>query len=235
MPIARCVCYSLLAFLTFLSTTGFADNAKPEESGEIALFDGESTDGWTSADGGKIGKGWQVEDGVLVRTERAGHIYKDNPYEDFELEFEWKLAKKGNSGVKYCVNFYEKGLWGRSGWLGFEYQLFDDGKLGDPCSVSSTAALYALFRPSEEKKLSPPEEFNHSKIIVRGDRIEHWLNGKLLVEVDRSSEGFKKQIAKSKFAQVDGFGQNHKGRIMLQDHGHKVWFRKVVLRPVASE
>jgi len=66
MPIARCVCYSLLAFLTFLSTTGFADDdAKPEESGEIALFDGESTDGWTSADGGKIGKGWQVEDGVL--------------------------------------------------------------------------------------------------------------------------------------------------------------------------
>lgn len=231
----RCEFNNLLAILLFLSLVGIAAAAKSEKTGEIILFDGKSTNGWTSADGGEIGKGWKVEDGVLVRTKRAGHIYAENPYENFELEFEWKLAKKGNSGVKYCVAFFEKGLWGRPGWLGFEYQLYDDAKLGNPNSVSSTAALYALYQPSEEKKLNPPDEYNHSKIVVCGDQIEHWLNGKMVLKVDRNSDEWQKHIAGSKFAKVTGFGQNRKGRIMIQDHGAQVWFRKMVLRPIEDE
>jgi 3-keto-disaccharide hydrolase len=206
--------------------------ASSEEPGseEIALFDGTSLSGWTDENGKPITNGWEVEEGVLVRTQRSGAIYTDNPFEDFELEFEWKLAKGGNSGIKYRVRHYQKGVWGQPGWLGCEYQLYDDNK--SPSPVSSTGALYALYAPNDKKKLNPPGTYNHSRVVVEGNRIEHWLNGVKIVEADTSSAAWRKRIAKSKFARVKGFAQNRKGRLQIQDHGSKVWFRKIVLRPI---
>ena len=202
-------------------------SVRPQQ-GEIALFDGTSLSGWTAAGGEPSTRGWLVENGALVRTERSGAIYADNPFEDFELEFEWKLAKGGNSGVKYRVRHYQKGVWGRPGWLGCEYQLYDDTRAPRP--VSSTGALYALYAPNDKKKLNPPGAYNHSRIVVKGSRIEHWLNGDKIIEADTSSAEWRQRIAKSKFARVEGFAQNRKGLIQIQDHGSKVWFRKLLLR-----
>ena len=193
----------------------------------IRLFDGKSLAGWQTADGEPVTRGWTVEDGMLVRASRGGSIFTASEYGDFELTFQWKIARRGNSGIKYRVAFYEKGVYGNPGWLGCEYQLFDDAnRRTDP--VHSCGAIYELYAPTADKKLRPVGEFNDSRIVVQGTKIEHWLNGAKVVEADTQSEDWKQRIAASKFGDVAGFFRNAKGRIELQDHGHKVWFRKSI-------
>jgi Domain of Unknown Function (DUF1080) len=120
-------------------------------------------------------------------------------------------------------------VYGNPGWLGCEYQIYDDAGR-KPRPVSSTGAVYGLYAPSATKQLRPVGEYNESRIVVHGSKIEHWLNGEKILEADTMSEDWKKRVAASKFGDVEGFFQNRKGRIELQDHGSKVWFRNIVLR-----
>jgi hypothetical protein len=210
----------------------FIASADAEEK-SIELFDGKSLRGWTTADGDPVTTGWTVEDGLLVRTGRGGSIFTADEYGDFDLSFEWKIAPRGNSGLKYRVAYYKKGVYGNPGWLGCEYQIFDDASRGARPRFSS-GAIYELYAPSGDKKLRPVGEFNDARIIAHGTKIEHWLNGAKIVEADTSSDDWKKRVAKSKFGDIDGFFNNRKGRIELQDHGSKVWFRNIVLRPLDS-
>lgn len=200
------------------------------QAGEPAkqLFDGKSLAGWETTDGNPVRWGWRVEDGAIFRSSRSDSIYAVGEYGDFELSFEWKLARGGNSGVKYRVAYYPKGIWGTPAWLGCEYQLFDDAQEHDP--KKSTGAIYSLYAPNGKKKVKPAGEFNQSKIVCAGSKIEHWLNGELIVEADTSSEDWKQRIAASKFSQAEHFFENRHGRIQLQDHGHDVWFRNITLR-----
>ncbi|MEM9659633.1 MAG: DUF1080 domain-containing protein [Planctomycetota bacterium] len=199
------------------------------EPGVVELFDGKSLDGWTTAAGEPITKGWIIEDGALVRDRRGGSIYTVDEYGDFELSFQWKIAARGNSGVKYRVAHYEKGIWGRPAWLGCEYQLWDDdGRETKP--ETSSGSIYAIYAPSPDKRLRPIGEFNDSKIVAQGSRIEHWLNGEKVVEADTDTDDWRQRVKASKFGRADGFFTNARGRIELQDHGNRVWFRNIKLR-----
>jgi hypothetical protein len=204
------------------------------ENNAIQLFDGKSLEGWTTASGEPVTSGWTVEDGMLVRSSRGGSIHTAKEYGDFDLSFEWKIAPRGNSGVKYRVAHYEKGVYGNPGWLGCEYQIYDDAGRGARPRYSC-GAIYELYAPSDDKKLRPVGEFNASRIVVHGTKIEHWLNGERIVDADISSDDWKRRVARSKFGDVDGFFTNRKGRIELQDHGAKVWFRNIVLRPLNAK
>jgi hypothetical protein len=220
-------------YAALIILTAFTSFRVQAEDQVIRLFDGKSLAGWQTAGGKAVTQGWEVEDGMLVRMSRGGSIFTTEEYGDFDLSFEWKIARRGNSGIKYRVAFYEEGVYGNPGWLGCEYQLFDDaGRRTEP--VHSCGALYELYAPSADKKLRPVGEFNNSRIVLRGTRIEHWLNGDKVVEADAATEDWKQRIAASKFGDVAGFFQNAKGRIELQDHGHKVWFRQIELRPLSS-
>ena len=180
-------------------------------------------------DGKPVTKGWKVEEGLLHCPGRVGSIYPEKEYGDFELVFEWKIAKGGNAGIKYRMVHYEKGLFGRANWLGCEYQILDDfNRNADP--KNQTASIYDLVAASKEKKLNPHGEFNTGKIVAHGAKIEHWLNGERVVEADLASDEWKKQVANSKFGVVEGFFTSPKGKIQLQDHGNKVWFRKIKIR-----
>jgi hypothetical protein len=218
--------------LTACACCAFA--AANESDNAIKLFDGKSLAGWTTASGEPVTSGWTVEDRMLVRSSRGGSIYTAKEYGDFDLSFEWKIAPRGNSGVKYRVAHYEKGVHGNPGWLGCEYQLYDDAARR-PGPKYSTGAIYELVAPSSEKELRPITEFNTSRIVARGPKIEHWLNGKKIAEADTSTEDWRERIAASKFAEIDGFFKNPTGRIELQDHGHKVWFRNIELRPLDGD
>jgi hypothetical protein len=198
----------------------------------IKLFDGKTLSGWTDEDGNRVSDGWFVEDGMLVSNGGNSSLFTAEEYGDFDLSFEWKIAHRGNSGVKYRIAFYEKGVRGRPGWLGCEYQIYDDFNLR-PRPEYSTAAIYGLYAPSPAKRLRP-EDFNKGRIVVRGSKIEHWLNGARVVEADSSSKEWRTRVANSKFGTVDRFFTNRKGRIELQDHDDKVWFRNIVLKPVAT-
>ena len=195
------------------------------------LFNGRDLTGWTTADGKPItGHGWAVEpDGVLHRAAKGGDIYTAQEYENYELSWDWKISPGGNSGLKYRMTKYpDKGM------LGCEYQLLDDSKHPDSKvgPQRQTASLYDILPPAADKPLKPIGEWNTSKVVVKGNTFEHWLNGAKVLSVDLTSEAFKAARAKSKFKAVAGFAENARGRIMLQDHNDEAWFRNITLKPL---
>lgn len=192
----------------------------------IALFDGESLHGWTTADGQPVTAGWKVEDGTLFREARGGNIFYHREVGDFELKFEWKIPAGGNNGLKYRVRKYG----GQT--LGCEYQLL--GETSRSLSKGSCGSLYTLYEPNEKKQLNPPGEWNTAKIVAQGPRIEHWLNGEKIVEADLASEEWRKRLSQSKFGPHKDFARNSVGRIMLTDHGSQVWYRKLELTPLET-
>jgi 3-keto-disaccharide hydrolase len=197
----------------------------------IQLFDGKTFHGWTAKGGGPVTGNWSIEDGTLALNGEGGSLVTADEYGDFDLSFQWKLAAHGNSGVKYRVNFYEQGVHGHPSWLGCEYQIFDDPK-STPTTKHSSGALYDLYPPTVEHSLRPAGEFNDARIVARGTTFEHWLNGVKIVSADMSSDEWKERISQSKFNGVKGFMQKPKGRIELQDHNSRVWFRNLVLTPL---
>lgn len=203
--------------------------ARAEDAKPVSLFDGKSLTGWTNGAGKPVAAGWVVEDGTLHRADRGGDIFTEKEYGDFELVFEWKISPGGNSGVKYRFSKYGNAM------LGPEYQVLDDEKHPDGKDEDRrSASLYDVVEPSKEKALKPVGEWNHAKIVARGTHLEHWLNGKKVVDIDTAGDEWKQRVAKSKFKGVGDFGQNKSGRIMLQDHGNKVWYRNLTIRELSA-
>ncbi len=222
--------YHLLLFLLIavFSVECVRAAEQAAERGEpIELFDGKTLSGWVTGDGKPVSSGWTVQDGAIYRESRGGHIYFEREFGDFEFSFDWKIAERGNSGVKYKVRHYGNRL------LGCEYQVFGDK--GNSLSKGSAGALYALYEPNEKKKLNAPDEWNTAKIVVQGSRFEHWLNGEKIVEADTNTDQWRERLDKSKFSPHKDFSQNRFGRIMLQDHGSAVWFRNLTLVPFGTQ
>lgn len=174
--------------------------------------------------------GWGTEaDGVIhLNGGAGGNIITKNDYENFELQWEWKLESGGNNGIKYWVTPIGE----KKEWLGIEYQMIDDLKHPDGLKGGShtTGSIYDIKEPNAEKVLKPIGEWNHSKIWVNGGKIEHWLNGQLVSAADTTSDEWKERIAKSKFKSKAGFAPG-KGRIMLTDHQDETWFRNILITP----
>jgi len=191
------------------------------------LWDGATTTGWRGYNQKTFpDHGWVIEDGCLHRASAGGDIITDALYDEFELEFDWKIAPGANSGLKYFV------LEAPGGAIGHEYQIVDDqlnsdGKRG---AKWRTAAFYDVIPAATNKVLLPPGQFNHSRILVKGKHVEHWLNGGKTVEYELESAELDEAIATSKFRKVTTFNKLLKGHILLQDHGDEVWFRNLKIR-----
>jgi 3-keto-disaccharide hydrolase len=199
------------------------------------LFDGKDTSAWRAY--GKDGfpaSGWTVEaDGSLrVRAgSKAGDLVTRAQYGDFELELEWKVAPGANSGILYrAPELPGKPVY----WNAFEYQILDDDKHKDgQIQTHRVASLYDLYATSGAEP-RPVGQWNETRIVARGPRLEHWLNGRLVVECDLRSDDYEQRLAKSKFATWEGFGTHARGHIALQDHGDDVWFRKIRVRELGG-
>ena len=101
-----------------------------------------------------------------------------------------------------------------------------DGK--DP--KKSAASLYALIAPNKDKHLKPVGDWNKARILFKNNHVEHWLNGKKVVEYQWVSPELKELIANSKFNSMPKFGTLSSGIITLQHHGGDVSFRKIRIR-----
>ncbi len=197
------------------------------------LFDGKTTQGWRMFKQHSFpDKGWVVEDGWLHclgkggGNKGGGEIITDAQFNDFELQWEWKLTPAGNSGVKYFV------IESRNEALGHEYQMIDDERapgVDKGNRKQLTASFYAVLAPAHPP-VRPPGEVNSSRVLVQGNHVEHWLNGKKVLEYECGSEAVKAAVAASKFKDKAGFGDKVKGHILLQDHNSEVWFRNVKIR-----
>jgi hypothetical protein len=227
----------LLALTPLLAAQDAAEAKKPEPTFRLSqqdtadgwhvLFDGTSTEAWRGyRQAGFPATGWSIADGALHHAEGGGggDLITRRTYRNFELEFEWKIAPGGNSGVMYRVIETEH----PSYWTGPEYQVLDDAAHGaDP--VHRSGALYALY-PATGAEVKPAGSWNQSRIAIAGDQVVHWLNGQKVVEARFGSEDWESKVAASKFATWDGFGQNARGHICLQDHGNAVWYRNLRCR-----
>ena len=104
-----------------------------------------------------------------------------------------------------------------------------DGKM-KPCDYHTLASLYEIYPASCDKDPAPLGEWNSSKIISKNGKVEHWLNGKLLLSYMRFSEDFKQRRSKSKFRDYSDFGQIPEGHILIQDHGSEVHYRNILIK-----
>ncbi|MBW2269650.1 MAG: DUF1080 domain-containing protein [Deltaproteobacteria bacterium] len=214
-------------------------------SGWRLLFDGQSFAGWKNygEPPGAI-EGWVVESGALRMTRDtglAGLIWNSiNPFaqatvdlmtvetfERFELSLEWKLSPGGNSGIYYLLPGDEDPPWEKRG---LEMQVLDDAGHSDGrIEKHRNGDLYDLIA-SSSRPARPIGEWNHVRVVVDGEHIEHWLNGVKIVEFVRAGPGWESLLDGSKFAGREGYGAAARGHILLQDHGDPVWYRNIKLR-----
>jgi len=196
------------------------------EAGWRLLFDGKSLDGWrTYKPGGTPGAGWKIEGGLLKKVAGvpAGDLMTEAVFTDFEFAWEWRIEARGNNGVKYFI------IPERNAAVGHEYQMIDDAVVkGD--RLSSCASFYLVVAPAPDKPLKPPGEWNQSRVVVRGNRVEHWLNGAKVVEYECGAPAILEQVRRTKFKDVKDFGKKVTGHLLLTDHKDECWFRNLKVR-----
>lgn len=221
----------------------------------IYLFDGETTKGWRAYNGDALPPGWVAKNGELTFDTELGLeqdykggtdiIYGDEEFDNFELSLEWKLPEGGNSGIFYHV---KEGYDGPP-VVSPEYQLIDDVNYarihdltaynkslgytenpGELKPLQQTGADYAMHPASADKVLNPIGEWNSSRIVFTPEKVEYWLNGKIVVSFVPWDEEWHKKKNSDKWKNSPDYGKFKKGFIGLQDHASPIWFRNIKIR-----
>jgi hypothetical protein len=210
------------------------------------LWDGKTTQGWRSFKSNQFpDKGWQIQEGVLMvqksgggESAFGGDIITTEKFSNFELVLDFKITEGANSGIKYFVD--PELNKGSGSAIGLEFQILDDAKHPDAkMGVNGNRTLGSLYDliPSENlsvingrKTFKGIGAWNRARIVVRSNKIEHWLNEEKVVEFDRSSQMYRALVANSKYKVWPNFGQAPEGHILLQDHGDEVHFKNIKIR-----
>lgn len=219
-------------------------SAHEKAEGWTLVFDGST---WANLSLSKVPETnwWSVENG-WIRSHPQGQgtgrrLYTLETYENFELQFDWRIAPEGNSGVKYRI----QRVWippsnaGRDEItastllerptpanlqngtaIGFEYQMADDESTPDALGtrLKASAALYGVIAP----RMGPPARAHvehHSRIRVDGWHFEHWLDGRKMAEGDLTSALVRSRLranrsrAKEQFARTTGSQERYNARL----------------------
>ena len=210
------------------------------EEGWKLLFDGTTPGGWMNAKSGSFPQtGWEIKNGTLIINPEAkgenggGDIVTTGKFKDFELIVDFNYKPGANSGIKYFVDTEINDGALRS--IGCEYQILDDKIHPDArAGISGNhtlAGLYDLIPPVNIRD-NGPDMWNRARIVVKGNKVQHWLNEHLTVEYERGTPEWKELISKSKFKDIAGFGETVEGRILLQDHGDMTAFKNIKIREI---
>ncbi len=194
--VAATASVALILLVPCLPATALGQGPEPS-TGWVALFDGKTLSGWTTADG-TTGR-WAVEDGAIHGSGPASHLFSPRgDYKNFRYKAEIKIADKANSGM------YFRTRKGPGFPNGYEAQVNSTG--ADPVK---TGSLYGFVKVL--KILVPPDTWFTQEVEVVGNHIIIKVNGETTVDfVD----------AKDTHKQGHFAFQQH-------DPGSQVWVRKV--------
>jgi hypothetical protein len=204
------------------------------------IFDGKTSQGWVNAKTGIFPtSGWEITEGTLtINPEKkgpdgGGDIVTVEKFRNFELVADFLYQPGANSGIKYFVDTEVEN--GALASIGCEYQILDD-RLNEDAKAGisgnhTLAGLYDLIPPQNVLD-NGPGKWNRASIIVNGNKVQHWLNGKKTVEYERATPEWRTLVAGSKYKDFKEFGENSEGRILLQDHGSLVSFRNIKIREI---
>lgn len=230
----------MIAALLFM---GCSSNQKETTDDWIYLFDGTSTEGWRAYNGESLPPQWAIQDGALtfdtdkkLESDFQGGkdiIYGAEEFDNFELYLEWKLPAGGNSGVFYHLKENEPG---GPPEISPEYQLLDDLQWEEINNAKleewqKTGADYAMYEPDlSQKMVKPAGEWNTTRIIFTPEKVEHWLNGKMIVSFVPWSDDWKERKAAGKWKNSPLYGSFKTGYIGLQDHDSPLWFKNIKIK-----
>ena len=250
MKYPKSYAFLALAFLVMASAVNVSlagDETDPKKPKWVTLFDGKTIKGWHNYNKEGVA-GWLIENGTLTPDGTGGDLVTDKEYGDFELEFDFKIPQGSNSGVLYKVT--EKPEIKRTVFSAPEYQIIDDngyifrnGK-GEQMKVDAkgetlklhdvqlTGANYDMNPPSDLTAVKAPGEWNTGRIVVNKNHIEHYINGKKVVDYQYGDDNWKTLVKKSKFADWPYAVPHATGKIALQNHNprEKIWFRNIRIK-----
>ncbi len=241
-----------IASLTIGGAASGADNVPPE--GFTALFNGKDLSGWygwgtrdprdlakaspaeaaeykkKSVEGGTDAKGkpitdhlnahWKVENGDLVNDGKGLYATTEKDYGDFELLVDYKMQPKGDSGI------YLRGV--------PQVQIWDYTKEGGKWNIGADKGSGGLWNnspgaPGKDPLVladKPFGEWNHFRIVMKGERVSVWLNEKLVVDNAVMENYFeKKKDADGKRIPIFA-----RGPIQLQTHGSEIRWKNVFIK-----
>ena len=207
---------------------------KEKQAGWQLLFDGETTDGWHGYNMQGIPDVWTIEEGCIVVKGEGGNeeqdIITDAVYRNFAFTVEYKLSKGSNSGIIFQVKEDPKYTFPYE--TGPELQLIDDDNWPDKLEDwQMHGANYAMY-PPKAKPFKPVGEWNRLMIVVNGNQVTHIINGVEVVSYEKYSDEWNKLRNSGKWANFPDYGIVDEGHISLQNHGTKLWFRNIKIKPL---
>ncbi len=231
---------------------------KADKDGFITLFDGKTLTGWRGYGLDVPPTSWSVEDGAIklkgsgtgeAQAKGGGDLIFAHKFKNFELDFEYKISKGGNSGVFYLAQEVMAKQDGKDAYLPIwqsssEFQVLDnanppDAQLGVD-GDRQAASLYDMI-PAKPQNAKPFGQWNTAKIMVYEGTVIHGQNGKNVVEYHLWTPKWTEMLQNSKFKEGGDFpyayellnnmgGDKHEGYIGFQDHGDDVWYRNIRIK-----
>lgn len=212
---------------TTVGTGGMVASEAADAAGWRTLFDGTSLAAFRGYKLDTMPTGWHIVDGTLTKAGSVDDLVTREQFGDFELSWDWKLGPGGNSGVMYRVTEeYDHPY-----WSGPEYQLLDDALHPDGKSrLTAAGSAYGLY-PAPAGVVKPADQWNSSLLVIKGNHVQHWMNGQKLLEYDLLSPDWATKVKASKFGAWPNYGRARTGYIDIQgDHDGVLTLRNIKIR-----
>jgi hypothetical protein len=205
----------LLSLCAVILATGIAHGQAKDDGWTDLLAGGDLSKHWTTTGN------WTLKDGVVGLEPRPGekgwsrfdaYLWLMKPYKDFEIQFDYKVNKGGNSGFYFRVGDVKSPV-----AKGIEVQIYDsaskpkDAKLTDHDSGGIIPAI-----PPTKNAAKPAGEWNQFRITSLGNKVTIVLNGVTVNEVPLDHPKLKDRPAT--------------GAIGFQDHAMPLWLRNIRIR-----